>query len=107
MSLIYQEESITNKARTPRQLFGNWRRSTEGTMIIAQLLRETLYLCPRCKANLRDTGYEVDHIKPLALLNKDEYHLITNVNNLVVLCPTCNKKKGKKYSTPAYHGDIS
>lgn len=47
-------------------------------------------LCPCCRSNLKETGYHLDHIEPLARGGK-------NIDsNIQLLCPRCNCMKGKK-----------
>lgn len=58
--------------------------------IIDQLLELQNWLCAYhdfCWSDLKETGYELDHIMPIALggTNTD--------NNVQLLCPFCNRKK--------------
>lgn len=47
-------------------------------------------LCLVCRRNLSDSGYHLDHIKPIS---KGGFHCDTNVQ---LLCPSCNLRKSAK-----------
>lgn len=58
--------------------------------IVQKLLKTQQNFCVNCHADLLKVGYHIDHNMPLSLggLHDD--------NNLQLLCPTCNMKKGNK-----------
>lgn len=57
---------------------------------IQQLKDQQKSICPSCGVDLRVSGFHVDHIHPLSKGG-------TNwPDNLQLLCPTCNRKKGSK-----------
>lgn len=89
------DDELSIKPRTPRQLFATWRRTTEAAIIMHDMRQHQLGLCPICKGTLGVSPH-LDHIKPLAKLSTDESHLITALDNLVLLCESCNKRKGAR-----------
>ena len=63
---------------------GNFTRSDIDVLLIQQL-----GICAICKIKLVD--YHIDHILPIALGGSN------HPENLQILCPTCNLKKGAKH----------
>lgn len=56
------------------------------------------YVCPRCEeVNLQVSGYEIDHVIPLATATTEEEVLrLFELSNLDVLCRSCNRSKRDK-----------
>ena len=88
----------SSKKRTPRQTFASFKRSRAGLETIKSLLRNQLYMCPSCYANL-DDGYHVHHLEPISSITDPEDPRIFSESNLVLLCPKCNLKQGNKVDT--------
>lgn len=57
---------------------------------ITRLMCEQNGLCVACTADLKVTGFHIDHITPIS---KGGLHCDTNVQ---LLCPTCNRRKSAK-----------
>ena len=54
------------------------------------LLKRQRWKCACCNVSLRNAGFELDHVVPLARGGKHEDA------NLQMLCPPCNKSKGAR-----------
>lgn len=80
-----------------RQIFGAFRKSNEGCLILNKLIRKQLYICPFCKVPLSNRNYDIDHIIPIVLIPSWKSYLVTSETNLMVLCSDCNKSKSSKY----------
>ena len=80
-----------------RQVFGAFKKSNEGYLILNKLIRKQLYICPICKSSLTNKKFEIDHIIPIVLIPSWKSHLVTCEDNLMVLCSHCNKSKSSKY----------
>ncbi|RLC89082.1 MAG: hypothetical protein DRJ03_00570 [Chloroflexi bacterium] len=53
--------------------------------------------CPKCGQSYEKVGFHIDHITPLSTAtNKQEILDLFDLENLSLLCPTCNLKKGSK-----------
>jgi 5-methylcytosine-specific restriction endonuclease McrA len=100
-----EEEDISTKPKSGRQLFANWKKSTEGQFLIKQMIDQQLGMCPSCFTHLGST-YMVDHIFPIAKLTPDTMWMATHHSNLIVLCPSCNLKKKDKVYMIKQAGDI-
>lgn len=61
------------------------------TGIAARLMNLQKGLCAACRCSLEDTGYHLDHIIPLARGGRHDDQ------NVQLLCPSCNQKKGTKH----------
>lgn len=70
------------------------RKKANGGKLSKGIIQKLLMLqkgkCPVCKADLRKTGYHLDHVVPIAKGGKNED------KNVQLLCPTCNRKKWSK-----------
>lgn len=86
-----------------RQVFGAFKRSNEGVLIVNDLIRKQLYMCPMCKCSLYSQSYEIDHIIPIILIPSWKAHMVTSACNLMVLCKTCNKQKSSKVKGNYYY----
>lgn len=62
---------------------------------IEELYKKQSGLCAWCKVNLNGQ-YDKDHI--LALANGGN----NNIDNIQLLCPSCNRRKGKKFWTAVF-----
>jgi len=83
--------------RTKRQIFGDFRKSLEGNILVKDLYSSQLGLCYICKCTMKVDNYDIDHIIPLSLINKDrQAHLITSSDNLRLSCSHCNRSKKSK-----------
>lgn len=76
-----------------RQVFSAFRKSNEGSLLVSNIARRQLYLCPICKSSLSKGKHEVDHIIPIVLIPSWKPHLVTDESNLMVLCESCNRSK--------------
>lgn len=65
------------------------RRLPRGT--IRRIGDAQKWVCAICSGDLRVTGFHKDHVMPLALGGQ---HITENIQ---LLCPTCNLRKGKKH----------
>ena len=66
-------------------------RSEQWLMLRAQAIVNCGCRCMRCGERMKTlSAINVDHIKPRSLFP----HLASDINNLQVLCGTCNKTKG-------------
>lgn len=99
------DDDISIKPKSGRQLFSNWKKSTEASHIIRDMINHQLGMCPCCKTHLGST-YHIDHIFPLSKLTPETMHLATHYSNLVVLCPSCNLKKSDRVYMIQQAGDI-
>lgn len=91
------EEVEEVESVSARQIFGAFKRSNEGYLILNKLIRKQLYICPICKSLLNNKSFEIDHIIPIVLIPSWKSHLVTCETNLMVLCSHCNKHKSSKY----------
>jgi hypothetical protein len=83
--------------RTVRERFADFKKSTEGALLISNLIRHQLHLCYICRRPLNG-NYHIDHRIPLSLLNHKQVNLSTSPDNLYLACPSCNLSKGTKLS---------
>lgn len=70
-----------------------WRRGEEGRVTGAQLRaiwRRQRGRCTYCRRRLDDTGFDVDHMMPRSRGGTSA------ADNLQLLCPTCNRRKGSR-----------
>jgi 5-methylcytosine-specific restriction endonuclease McrA len=102
---MYIEDDIEPKAKTARQIFGNWKKTNEASLVIRDMINHQLGLCPYCKSSL-GAKYHIDHMMPLSKLTPDTMHLATHPSNLLVVCPPCNLKKKDKIYMIKQEGDI-
>lgn len=68
-------------------------RDAEGTMppgTVKRLLKRQKHRCVACRADLRETGYHLDHRTPLARGGTNR------PSNAQLLCPPCNFSKGAR-----------
>lgn len=86
-----------------RQVFGAFKKSNEGVLILNDLIRKQLYICPICKCSLQNKEIEIDHIIPITLIPSWKTYMVTNGNNLMVLCKVCNKQKSSKVNGSYYY----
>lgn len=77
---------MKNKARN---IFRTWKRSK-------QLLHEQLYMCPSCMTPIQYNNMHVHHLYPISKITDSQYSLITDKNNLMLLCSLCNIKQSNK-----------
>lgn len=77
-------------SRTPRQIFGNWRKSRVGQEVIRDIKRRQLEMCVGCMKSL-PTHYHVHHLKPIVQLDSTD-PMIFDESNIVLLCTKCNLK---------------
>jgi hypothetical protein len=83
-----------------RQLYNRWIKTIEGRIIKRIKVGEQLGLCPHCLSPL-GTDYELDHILPISQGGHP-----TSIDNLIVICRSCNRQKGKRsIDTTVYSGD--
>jgi 5-methylcytosine-specific restriction endonuclease McrA len=99
------DDDISIKPKTGRQLFSNWKKTTEASHIIRDMINHQLGLCPCCKTSLGGI-YHIDHIFPISKLTPDTMYLATHHSNLVALCPSCNLKKSDRVYLIKEAGDI-
>ncbi len=78
------------KKKTPRQVFGNWRKSSVGKEVIRDLKRQQLYMCVGCRKPL-PTHFHVHHLIPIMQLDCNSQSIFSE-DNIVLLCPDCNWK---------------
>lgn len=84
-------------AQTYRQLFGRFRRSESGKMAKSILFKNQLGLCCGCKKAVSIGNLEIHHLVPVKELEKNlDIANLTNINNLVLLCRSCNASQGCK-----------
>jgi hypothetical protein len=83
--------------RTIREGFADFKKSTEGALLISNLIRHQLHLCYICRKPING-NYHIDHLIPLSLLNHKQVGLSTSPDNLYLACPSCNLSKGTKLS---------
>lgn len=84
----YRQQSIDKAYRRRAKIASSGMKLSAG--IIGRLMDEQNGLCASCETDLSN-GKHLDHIMPIALggLNVDE--------NVQLLCPTCNLRKGSKH----------
>lgn len=98
-SVIFHNNEINSliDSRTKRQIFGDFKKSVEGTITIKELYNSQLGLCHICKKLLTLNSFDIDHIIPLSLINKErQSDLITSKDNLRIACVNCNRSKKDK-----------
>lgn len=81
-----------------RKHFNNWKKSNSGQMAVSIMKKRQWFRCPSCGANLEE-GFHVHHLTPISKMNEDDYPLSIDYTNMVLLCPTCNKRQGNKLDT--------
>lgn len=81
-----------------RNYFNNWKRnSAEYLPVVTTLLRETKYLCPKCKQPINLSTAHCSHIISCKILDKlGAFNLATNINNLTICCKQCNLGQSSK-----------
>lgn len=93
---IYDRQAKWRAANGDKwRLYGHKRRMKKRVGSVtterpAQLMKLQREKCAICKVSLRESGYHIDHIIPLAL---DGPH---QDDNIQLLCPTCNVRKSDK-----------
>lgn len=82
---------------TYRQLFGYFKRSYEGMEVKSTLYREQLFMCCSCKKGFPINKLELHHLKPVKILEEEgDLRNLTHINNLVLLCRSCNARQSSK-----------
>ena len=77
-----------------RKASASFLRSEDWLMLRAQAIVNCGCRCMRCGQKMKTlSSINVDHIKPRKLFP----HLASDINNLQVLCGTCNKVKGNRH----------
>lgn len=81
-----------------RTYFNAWKRnSAEYLPVLSILLKESRYLCPKCKQHLDLSTAHCSHIISCKTLDKYKaFRLATNIHNLTICCAKCNLKQGSK-----------
>lgn len=83
-----KERYATYARNRKRKLRSRGRHTTEE---LNNIIKAQGYKCAYCRASLRKTRYEVDHIMPIALGGSNLKE------NLQMLCMPCNRKKYAKH----------
>ncbi|HEY9825218.1 MAG TPA: HNH endonuclease signature motif containing protein [Stenomitos sp.] len=81
---------------SPRQIFNRWRDSDEGKEWKQQQYEVIKGICPGCNEYFSIKHLEIDHIQPISQAPK----LATDLKNLRLLCPPCNKSGANNDSSP-------
>ena len=81
-----------------RKHFNNWKKSCSGKMAVSIMKRRQWFMCPSCHADL-DKGYHVHHLFPISKMDEDDYAYSIDHTNMILLCPTCNKRQSNKVDT--------
>lgn len=77
-----------------RKASASFLKSEEWLMLRAQAIVNCGCICMRCGEKMKTlSAINVDHIKPRKLFP----HLASDINNLQVLCRTCNRIKSNKH----------
>ena len=80
-----------------RRIFGNFKKSKVGFETKSILYRNQLYKCVSCYKHFNIQDLDIHHLIPITELEKTKDFInITNVNNLVLLCRSCNCKQSNK-----------
>jgi 5-methylcytosine-specific restriction endonuclease McrA len=81
-----------------RTYFTAWKRnSAEYLPVVTALLRETKYLCPKCKLPINLSTAHCSHIISCKTLDKYKaYSLATSIHNLTICCKQCNLSQSSK-----------
>ena len=86
---------MSKKQNKYRKLFNNWKKSNVGKTGIDFLKKKQRFMCPNCFNSLNN-GYHVHHLIPISKLEEQTKFLAIDLNNLVLLCSSCNLKQGNK-----------
>ena len=88
---IYRDRSQEIKEKhKPRNLFNQWRNSTEGQSWKADEYKRLEGRCNNCQKQFTVGNLVIDHIKPI----KDFPGLAVDPKNFQLLCHDCNRQKG-------------
>lgn len=83
--------------RTYRQIFGQFRKSSNGKLTKELLYSQQLRTCCGCHKYFEMRDLELHHLIPVKELEQREDLInLTAISNLVLLCRTCNAKQGAK-----------
>ena len=84
-------------SRSYREIFGQFKRSNAGKETKSYLYRKQLMMCPSCMKGFPINKLDIHHLIPVSKFEpEDKLHLLTNINNLVLLCRSCNSKQSNK-----------
>jgi Restriction endonuclease len=85
-SILYPEKRANNRHKRRSRMF-----EAGGSFTVQEIndLYDKQYgVCVYCPADLSGKNYHIDHIMPIVL------HGRNSIENLQLLCPTCNHRKG-------------
>lgn len=85
-SILYPEKRANNRHKRRSRIFAAGGSFT--VQEINDLYDKQYGVCVYCPADLSGKNYHIDHIMPIVL------HGRNSIENLQLLCPTCNHRKG-------------